>query len=61
MTGTREKVGAFIDLLAPFGIVELMRTGRLAMSRGKKSDLTAHRPRRCLRGSGAADVLPCAT
>ncbi len=37
MTGTREKVGAFIDVLAPFGIVELMRTGRLAMSRGRKA------------------------
>jgi len=37
MTGTREKVGAFIDLVAPFGIVELMRTGRLAMSRGRKA------------------------
>ena len=37
MTGTREKVGAFIDLLAPFGIIELMRTGRLAMSRGRKA------------------------
>jgi acetolactate synthase-1/3 small subunit len=37
MTGSREKVGAFIDLLAPFGIVELMRTGRLAMSRGRRT------------------------
>jgi acetolactate synthase-1/3 small subunit len=37
MTGVREKVGAFIDLLRPFGIVELMRTGRLAMSRGRKA------------------------
>jgi acetolactate synthase-1/3 small subunit len=37
LTGTREKVGAFIDLLAPHGIVELMRTGRLAMSRGRKA------------------------
>ena len=37
MTGAREKVGAFIDLLMPFGIVELMRTGRLAMSRGRKA------------------------
>ena len=36
MTGTREKVGAFIDLLAPFGVVELMRTGRMAMSRGSR-------------------------
>jgi acetolactate synthase I/III small subunit len=37
MTGPREKVGAFIDLLAPFGIVEQMRTGRLAMGRGRKA------------------------
>lgn len=37
MTGTREKVSAFSDLVKPFGVVELMRTGRLAMSRGKKA------------------------
>lgn len=36
MTGTREKVGAFMELLHPFGVVELMRTGRIAMGRGKK-------------------------
>lgn len=36
MTGTRDKVSAFIDLLRPFGVVELMRTGRLAMGRGKR-------------------------
>jgi acetolactate synthase-1/3 small subunit len=37
MTGTRDKVSAFTDLLQPFGVVELMRTGRLAMSRGKRA------------------------
>jgi acetolactate synthase-1/3 small subunit len=37
MTGAREKVGAFIDLVRPFGIVELMRTGRVAMSRGRRA------------------------
>jgi acetolactate synthase-1/3 small subunit len=36
MTGTREKVSAFMELLEPFGVVELMRTGRIAMSRGKR-------------------------
>ena len=36
MTGTREKVTSFTDLLKPFGVVELMRTGRLAMSRGSR-------------------------
>jgi acetolactate synthase-1/3 small subunit len=36
MTGTRDKVGAFMELVGPFGVVELMRTGRIAMSRGKR-------------------------
>jgi acetolactate synthase-1/3 small subunit len=37
MTGAREKVSAFIELLEPFGVVELMRTGRIAMSRGSRA------------------------
>jgi acetolactate synthase-1/3 small subunit len=37
MTGARDKVGAFMELMAPFGVVELMRTGRMAMSRGKRA------------------------
>lgn len=37
MTGAREKVSAFMELMAPFGVVELMRTGRMAMSRGKRT------------------------
>jgi acetolactate synthase-1/3 small subunit len=36
MTGTHDKVSAFMELLTPFGVVEMMRTGRVAMSRGKK-------------------------
>jgi acetolactate synthase-1/3 small subunit len=36
MTGTRDKVSAFVELLTPFGVVELMRTGHVAMSRGKR-------------------------
>jgi acetolactate synthase-1/3 small subunit len=37
MTGVREKVSAFIELLDPFGVVELMRTGRIAMGRGARA------------------------
>ena len=37
MTGAREKVSALVELLTPFGVVELMRTGRIAMSRGKRA------------------------
>jgi acetolactate synthase-1/3 small subunit len=37
MTGTRDKVSAFMELLEPFGVIELMRTGRVAMSRGQRA------------------------
>jgi acetolactate synthase-1/3 small subunit len=34
-TGTGEKVDGLVDVLRPFGIVEMVRTGRVAMVRGK--------------------------
>lgn len=35
VTGGREKLDGITALLRPFGIVELVRTGRIAMGRGK--------------------------
>jgi acetolactate synthase-1/3 small subunit len=34
ITGTSDKVNAFLELLRPYGIREIARTGRIAMSRG---------------------------
>ncbi len=36
VTGTADKLGAMQDLLTPYGITELARTGRIALGRGVK-------------------------
>jgi acetolactate synthase-1/3 small subunit len=37
ISGQERKIEAFIDLMRQFGIIELVRTGRIAMVRGSKS------------------------
>lgn len=37
MSGDEEKVGGFLKLLEPFGIIEIVRTGRIAIVRRKVS------------------------
>jgi acetolactate synthase-1/3 small subunit len=37
LTGDDEKIKGFLDLLKPLGIKELVRSGRIAMTRGNKS------------------------
>lgn len=39
ITGDEEKIESILTLLRGFGIVEIMRTGRVAMARGKKAPL----------------------
>ena len=38
VTGTQAKVRAFIDMMRPFSIQELVRTGRVAISRSVKNN-----------------------
>ena len=35
VTGTTEKIEAFEKLVRPFGLIEMMRTGEIAISRGR--------------------------
>ena len=38
VTGAREKINAFIDLMRPLGLTEISRTGVLSIRRGPESD-----------------------
>src|SRR4029078_5118177 len=46
ISGQEKKIEAFIDLMRPFGIVELARTGRIAMVRGQLPEGAAECPPR---------------
>ena len=35
ITGTDEKIEAFEQLVRPFGLIEMVRTGEIAISRGR--------------------------
>ena len=39
-TGTEEKVNGLLAVLRPFGVLEMVRTGRVAMARGQQSVAT---------------------
>ena len=41
ITGDEKKIQAVVELLAPFGIIEIVRTGKVAIARGKKDSLSA--------------------
>ncbi len=41
ISGQEHKIESFIDLMRPFGIVELVRTGRIAMVRGLRQSVDA--------------------
>jgi len=42
VTGTEEKVNGLVEVLRPFGILEMVRTGRVAMVRGGNGNREAN-------------------
>ena len=42
VTGDEDKLESFVTLLKPFGVLEIMRSGRLAMVRGVSPEPNAH-------------------
>ena len=38
LSGQEQKLQAFIEMIRPFGIIELVRTGRIAMVRGNRKE-----------------------
>ena len=36
ITGTEDKIDGLVEVLRPFGIIEMVRTGRVAMARGTR-------------------------
>ena len=51
-TGTEDKIDSLLEVLRPYGVIEMVRTGRVEMARGSG----AHAARR--RGAAAAPVPP---
>jgi len=62
LSGTEEKIEAFIELLRPYGIEEVARTGVIAMSRGmqigKEKIVEPTKPRTRSLNAPAAPALP---
>ena len=56
MTGSEEKIDRLLKVLRPFGILEMVRTGIVAMRRGTKTDETVLAEQSAAGGNGAAVV-----
>ena len=39
VSGGSEKISAFIDLMAPYDVIELVRSGKMVMQRGSESEV----------------------
>jgi acetolactate synthase-1/3 small subunit len=53
-TGTEDKIDSLVEVLRPYGVIEMVRTGRVAMARGGTRAVSAGEP---LSGDLIADDL----
>ena len=58
LAGTEEKLEAFVELLQPYGILELARTGVIAMPRGNAAPMRRNLARSAAGGGDDPDAGP---
>ena len=44
ITGTEDKIDGLVDVLRPYGVLEMVRTGKVAMRRGTRTSRPAEKP-----------------
>ena len=57
VTGDEDKIDSLYELLRPFGVREMMRTGRVAMTRGSTAAVSSEHGRGHTNGAGAPREL----
>jgi acetolactate synthase-1/3 small subunit len=55
-TGTEDKIDSLLEVLRPYGVVEMVRTGRVAMARGV---VPARRRPMAVQATDSGDVSNC--
>ena len=54
-TGTEDKIDSLVDVLRPYGVIEMVRTGRVAMARGARPPVQEDRLRPATAGASGVD------
>ena len=52
-TGTEDKIDSLLEVLRPYGVIEMVRTGRVEMARGIMQPTPTARSQRAPRGRAA--------
>jgi hypothetical protein len=56
ITGTEDKIDGLLEVLRPYGVIEMARTGRVAMSRGVRAGAGSDTPSVADLDAGTANV-----